>query len=115
MLSRRSDYRPEKGVSENQPIMTVLQKNHFAETDRRGISFICSLAQLATLSTRRWTREFAEKVGKAAEKDEAYQQVRKELEQEATPPEGKQRMVRKIRSETWENGLLYRKGRLWVP
>jgi len=54
-------------------------------------------------------------VGKAARKDEAYQQVMKELEQEAALPEGKQRMDQKARRETWENGLLNRKGRLWVP
>jgi len=30
-LSRRSEYRPEKGGNENQPITTVLKKEHFAE------------------------------------------------------------------------------------
>jgi len=33
-LSRRSEYRPEKGSVENQPITTVLLKNHFAEPER---------------------------------------------------------------------------------
>jgi hypothetical protein len=31
-LSRRSEYRPQKGGSEDQPIQTVLQKKHFDET-----------------------------------------------------------------------------------
>jgi len=30
-LSRRSEYRPEKGGSESQPITTVLHKTHFAK------------------------------------------------------------------------------------
>jgi len=33
-LSRCSEYRPEKGGSENQPITTVLRKDNFAEPDR---------------------------------------------------------------------------------
>jgi len=111
-LSRHSEYRPEKVVSENQPITTVLQKNHFAEPDQRGSSFICSSVRLESLPTRKWTKEFAEKVGEAARKDKAYQHVRKELEQEAALEEGNQRMDRKARSEIWENGLLYRNGRL---
>jgi len=41
-LSRHSEFQPEKGGSENQPIMAVLQKSHFAEPDRRGSSFISS-------------------------------------------------------------------------
>jgi len=32
-LSRRAEYRPEKGGSENQPITTVLRKDNFAEPD----------------------------------------------------------------------------------
>jgi hypothetical protein len=35
-LSRRSEYRPEKGGSENQPITTVLHKKHFAPSDKGG-------------------------------------------------------------------------------
>jgi len=71
---------PRKTGSENQPIMTVLPKNHFVEPDRRGSSLIYSSARLALLPTQKWTKEFAEKVGEAAREDEAYQQVRKELE-----------------------------------
>jgi len=42
-LSRRSEYRPEKGGVENQPITTVLQAKNLDEKsldERRGISFI---------------------------------------------------------------------------
>jgi len=60
-------------------------------------------------------KEFEAKIGLAAGKDEAYQQRKKELEQEAALPEGKQRMNRKARSETMENGLVYRENMLWVP
>jgi hypothetical protein len=35
-LSRRSEYRPEKGGSENQPITTVLHKKHFANAISGG-------------------------------------------------------------------------------
>ena len=41
-LSRRSEYRPEKGGVENQPIMSVLKRNHFEE--RLASTFICSSA-----------------------------------------------------------------------
>jgi len=46
-LSRRSEYRPEKGGVEKQPITTVLRKNHCKE--RLMWSFICSSARLASL------------------------------------------------------------------
>jgi len=61
-LSRRSEYRPEKGGVGNQPITTVLQKNHFAEPERQGCSFICSSARLASLPERRWSKEFLARV-----------------------------------------------------
>jgi len=50
-LSRRSEYRREKGRVENQPITTVLRVNHFEE--RLGPSFICSSARITTLTARR--------------------------------------------------------------
>jgi len=46
-LSRRSEYRPEKGGSESQPITTVLHKTHFAgaaNTVCEGTAFIISAA-----------------------------------------------------------------------
>jgi len=63
-LSRHLEYRPEKGGVENQPITTVLGKNHFAEPNRQERSFICSLGRLASLAARKWKKEFEEEVRK---------------------------------------------------
>jgi len=84
-LSRCSDYHPEKGGSENQPIMTVLRKDNFAEPefakpDRRERTFNCSSARLASLSPRQWSEEFAEAVKKAGKKDYEYHGTVNELE-----------------------------------
>jgi len=49
-LSRCSEYRPEKGGVENQPITTVLRENQFAE--RQSRSFRCSSARLTSLPKR---------------------------------------------------------------
>jgi len=61
-LSRRSEYCPEKGGSENQPITTVLPKDYFAEPDRWESTFICSSARLILLPPQQWSKEFAEEV-----------------------------------------------------
>jgi len=55
-LSRRPEYRPEKGGVENQPITTVLKKEHLEEGSTR--SFVCSSARLMSLPARRWGRDF---------------------------------------------------------
>jgi len=74
-LSRRSEYRPEKGGIENQPITTVLGKKHLgnvgnhADTKaprRDAISFVCSSARLSSLPARRWNPAFLEEIGKLA-------------------------------------------------
>jgi len=52
-LSRRLEYRPEKGGVENQPITTVLQETHLAEPNRQGRSFICSSARLLSLLAKK--------------------------------------------------------------
>jgi len=112
-LSRRSEYRPEKGGIENQPITTVLGKNHFAEPNRQGQTFICSSARLASLSMKRWEEGFMERIKEKGPKDMAYQQAWKEAEA-ALPKrqemDQKTRSVLEIRDER-----LYRKGMLWVP
>jgi len=59
-LSRRPEYRPEKGGIENQPMTSVLKKNHFEE--RLSHSFVCSSARLALLPARKWNPEFLEEV-----------------------------------------------------
>jgi len=81
-LSRRSEYRPEKGGIENQPIMAVLQEKNLA--DRKNQSFIYSLARLASLPGRKWTEEFLTRVKKEVKKDEEYERA---MKQEATPEE----------------------------
>ena len=131
-LSRRSEYRPEKGGSENQLIMTVLRKDNFAEPQRWERTFICSSARLASLRTREWSEEFAEAVRKASENDKEYQGTVKELEavlgnaapndrkikeQAAHPREVRQR-DQKVRTEEVleiKDGLLYRRSMLWIP
>ena len=83
-LSRRSEYRPEKGGVENQPITSVLGKNHFEE--RLSCSFICSLARLASLPARKWLKEFLAKIEEEGKKDEAYQKAKKEAVLEEAAP-----------------------------
>jgi len=69
-LSRCSEYRPEMGGVENQPITTVLGEKHFRNLEaRRGSSFIASSARMASLPERKWSPAFREKIQKAAEKD----------------------------------------------
>ena len=90
-LSRRSEYRPEKGGEENQPITTVLHKTHFAEpiqvagvvnTQREGTAFIISAARLQSVPARSWKKEFLVLVQRAGEKDPEYHKVLEELENE---------------------------------
>jgi len=136
-LSRRSEYRPEKGGSENQPITTVLRETNlagpeFAKPDRRERTFICSLARLASLQPRQWSEEFAETVKEAGKKDDEYQGAWKELEavlgnaalndrkvaEEAARPREARQRDRKVRTEEVleiKDGLLYRRGMLWIP
>jgi len=108
-LSRRSEYRPGKGGIENQPITTVLGKNHFEE--RRGCSLICSSARMTSLPTRRWSEEFLSEVKEEGKKDEAYKQARKQeaAAEELSPKD------RRVREWSYENDILYRRNLLWVP
>ena len=108
-LSRRSEYRPEKGGIENQPIAAVLQEKNLA--DRRNQSFIGSSARLASLPGRKWMKEFLTEVEKEGKKDEEYERA---MKQEVMPEELalKDRKAREIKKE---NGVLYRGNLLWVP
>jgi len=63
-LSRRSEYRPKKGGVENQPITTILGKNHFEK--QLSQYFLVSSARLVSLPTKKWDEEFAEKVREVA-------------------------------------------------
>jgi len=133
-LSRRSEYRPEKGGVENQPITTVLQKNHFAEPEKQGRSFICSSVQRASLPSGKWWEEFATMVREKGQDDEEYQRAWKQVQQEAAQEEpvadgrkaqevagGPREVTRRSRKARTEGileikeGLLYRKGMLWIP
>jgi len=108
-LSRRPEYRPEKGGIENQPITTVLGKKHFG--GREGHSLVCAAARITSLPTRNWSEEFAADVRKEGVKDEAYNQARKqEAAAEELPPKD-----RKVRELSCVEGLLYRRNLLWVP
>jgi len=123
-LSRRLEYRPEKGGSENQPITTVLRKTNLVEPDRRERTFICSSARLASLQPRQWSKEFAEAVKEAGKKDVEYQGAWKELEavlgntalndrkveEEAARSHEARQRDRKVRTEEVleiKDGLLY--------
>jgi len=103
-LSRRLEYCPEKGGVENQPITSVLRKNHFEE--RLASTFICSSARLSSLPARNWSKEFLEKIKKEGKKDNNYKQAM------AGEPAPKDQKAKKIRIE---NDLLFRRNLLWVP
>jgi len=113
-LSRRSEYRLEKGGVENQPVMTVLQAKNLDEkslNERRGVSFICSSARLSSVPERRWTEGFLAKVREEGRKDEAYEQAKKQ-EAAMKDPSPKDRKAKEL---NYEDDLLYRWNLLWVP
>jgi len=111
-LSRCSEYCPEKGGVENQPIKMVLGKNHFEE--RLASAFICSSVRRASLQARKWNEEFITQLREEVKTDKEYQQVRREQEAAWAEPVPKDR---KVKEGIWEicEELLYRKGMLWVP
>jgi len=110
-LSRRPEYRPEKGGVENQPITTVLRENQLEE--RRSQVFICFSAHLTSLPARKWNTEFTEKVQEATKDDLEYQQAWK-LEAEQTDPATKVQGDKKQSTLKIQDGLLYKNGRLWI-
>jgi len=139
-LSRRSEYSPEKGGSDDQPITTVLHAKHFSgrmNMGRVNTIYIMSAVSLSLIPERKWSREFAALVRKAGLADPEYQKgleavKNKEKEgahraagsdgsnakQVATLPCEEQRTVRKARSKGIlgiNEGLLYWKGILWIP
>lgn len=101
MLSRLPQHRPEKGGSEDQPITTVLKELHFSPEflGKTSVATILTSERLCSLSTPRWTDEFSNLVKTESTNDPDYQA-------QLTSP-GKD--VEQV------EGLLYRKGRLWVP
>ena len=103
-LSRRSEYCPEKGGVENQPIMLVLKKNHFEE--RLASTFICSSARLSLLPARKWSKEFLEKIKEEGKKENNYKEAM------AGKPVPKDQKAKEIRIK---NDLVFRRNLLWVP
>jgi len=100
-LSRCSEYRPEKGGIENQPITTVFGKNSFE--DRLTRSFVCSLARLSSLSERKWTKEFLANVREEGKKSDTYEQtMKKEAASEELVPKD-----RRVKELSCEDSLLY--------
>jgi hypothetical protein len=115
-LSRRPEYRPEKGGGGDQPIQMVLNEKHFGtisaiSTGGEGTVFCCSAVQLAYLATSvsKWTKEFEQEIREAGQQDAAYYQALGELSSSVQRTEGKERILE------LQDGLLYRKGLLWVP
>ena len=113
-LSRHSEYRPEKGGVENQPITTVLKKEHLEERSTR--SFVCSSARLTSIPARKWGRDFLMQLKEGVSTDENYQQAWEQAKQDAAAGEQSPK-DRKVKEEILKiyDGLLYRKGMLWVP
>jgi hypothetical protein len=115
-LSRRPEYRPEKGGGEDRLIQTVLNEKHFGtissiSTGGEGTVFCCSAVQLAYLATlvSKWTKEFEQEIREAGQQDAAYYQALEEVGSSTQRIEGKARILE------LQDGLLYRKGLLWVP
>jgi len=53
---------------------------------RRGVTFICSSAWLASLPERKWAKEFLEKVQQEEKEDVTYQEAKKEAESKESTP-----------------------------
>jgi hypothetical protein len=73
--------------------------------------FYCSAVQLEYLSTSltKWTKEFDQEVRQAGKEDAAYQQAIEDLSGSMQKTQGKEELVQ------LQDGVLYRKGLLWVP
>ena len=113
ILSRREEYRPEKGGDEDQPVKSVLQQKHFATpvtsvpvtsvaqtgSDLPASSFMLSSLRLCSIPTPEWNAAFIDRVKEAAKDDQEYQR------QLVTP--GKDTVV--------QQQVLYKKNRLWIP
>jgi len=82
-----------------------LQGRHLA--NRQTHSFIASSARPASLPARGWNPEFTKRVYQEGQKDRAYQQARKEAEEQTNQTN---KGTLRIQDE-----LLYRKDMLWVP
>jgi hypothetical protein len=105
-LSRHSEFCPEKGGGEDQPITTILHKEHFANSIISSISsggegtiFIVSSARLSSIPPVKWSEEFLKMVRDARQNDKDYREAAKQVKEPF--------MI--------EDGILYRKMKLLVP
>jgi len=95
-LSRRPEYRPEKGGGDDQPISTVLQNKHFAGEGTRvssissgceGTVFMVSAARLGSIPARKWSEEFLERVRQAGKEDSEYAEALKAVKEKESAEE----------------------------
>jgi hypothetical protein len=105
-LSRHSEFRPEKGGGEDQPITMILHKEHFANPIISAISsrgegtiFIVSSARLSSIPPVKWSEEFLKMVRNTTQNDKDYREAAKQAKEPLIV----------------ENGILYWKMKLWVP
>jgi len=136
-LSRRPEYRPEKGGDEDQPITTVLHPRHFGSTPAAhfestsaahpgptpaatGSSFIISAARMGSIPAVRWSADFLGLVKEAAKEDIEYGKA--EALVRLSGKDGRKEGEGQEKGRTWTDGILesregcvYRKERLWVP
>jgi hypothetical protein len=115
-LSRCPEYHPEKGGGGDQQMQTVLSEKHFdmisaISMGGDGMVFCCSAVQLEYLATSltKWMKEFEEEIRQVGNEDAAYQQAIKDISRSTQKIQGKEEILQ------LEDGLLYRKGLLWVP
>jgi hypothetical protein len=73
--------------------------------------FCCSAVQLEYLSTSltKWIKEFKQEVRQAGKEDAAYQQAMEDLSGSTQKTQEREELLQ------LQDGLLYRKGLLWVP
>src|SRR5262249_40092807 len=102
-LSRRSEYRPKEGGSDDENLQTVLKPGNF-DLESIRYRFISSSRKLAALPKIKFDEELLEEVRKAAKKDQDYQEEMK-IAQSAERPG----------THTLEDDVLYWKHRLWLP
>jgi hypothetical protein len=102
-LSRCSEFCPEKGGGEDQLIMMILHKEHFANpiistisSGGEGTIFIVSSACLSSIPPLKWLEEFLKMVGDAGQNDKNYQEAAKQVNEPFII----------------EDGILYRKMKL---
>jgi hypothetical protein len=105
-LSRRTEFRPKKGGGDDQPITTILHKEHFSNpiisaisSGGEGTIFIVSSARLSSIPPVKWSEEFLKMVRDAGQNDKDYREAAKQVKEPF--------MI--------EDGILYQKMKLWVP